>query len=1301
MDVRNVISADHRGANPHVVQDVVQHMENPELERLWNNEWTDYGLRDSVVEVMKQRGFRPDELERRETQYGLYPDISDPNFAARLARKTEFYDLASKPVSEDSCKQADGTFDTTSIQRLVARFLHPDTPYNGVLLYHGVGVGKTCSAITVAETYLAAMPYNKVFIISPKAIAEGFRRTIFDVNRLVSSSKEEYALTKSLWKSPQCTGMTYLQLTNTTQNPNKEEIAKEVDKLVKQRYKIMGYLAFANWVENRFKEIPDVISGEELTKRKIAKLSELFADHLIIIDEAHNLRDAETDTVVAAASGEEVADEPDVVKLTEQAEGKKLTPILQDILRVAEGLRLMLMTATPMYNIAPEIVFLLNLLSLNDTKDDSMRLDVGQVFKIDGQFKPGGDEKLVRLIKRYVSYMRGENPNTFPLRLTPPEHAGMNFMERYPTISISSKEGKDGMVHLTEDDKKIMKTLPLIVHEVADTENGKALRKYLSRNKEPVADNDAASNRGTEVTDFMLEQTMQLGNIYYPNGTFGGNGWSSYMKEITTNINGVKVKQYRWVQAPEEAENMPLSVTDVFRDELITWAPKIASIVKSITEGEGISFVYSRYVKAGALPIAIALELLGWVRVLADGTPAPLLLNSGMPKSTKFYVLLTSDPGLSPNFPALLRYATTIKTEAEANGSKVKAIIGSQVASEGLDLKCIRQIHLLDGWYHLNRIEQIEGRGVRYCSHVNLPLDKRNCLIYLHAGNVGKYETADLYAYRLAVRKAQPIGRVSRLMKINAWDCMLNIDAILLKNMGSRAIIDAHNRESVVTLQDEPYTSFCDFSEVCTYQCSAEKGLGNAALGSNISTQEPYDFRRIFLECQQRLIDEFKEETALPIAEVQKRFYSKIPDSFAKIGLRDIIDKVKIRRNDGIYGTLKLVNEYIVFQPEKVTDAQIPIALRYGRAYGRMPEEFDLMRSSLLETAAPAAPAASAASAASAVVDAAAADVAADMEPAAATADTGAEDDETLVDSALKSLRVWVVIVNNIVEKKLTGPIENLNKNLSGWRWVLRYFRNLPDTKAIAYHWFMENYWNYKQQRAVLSYWLIHGLDRLEGYEKICADMFSAANRRCELFQGRINGCVIYNFDVNKVENYCLISGAVSQCPSVFDADVKAILGKPVDRKADTAPYFGFLVSKQKTVVFKTVDKEKGSINGAECANTSNLTNHEKRIRAIHDILRKSGSPIGPMLLNDNPAEKPTAKQTKTREDNVDIQFAVEDRRFTMGARDPFQHTADLSLKQVCPYMEFLLRYADKQRVGGVRWFLSVVDSARAGVKMT
>jgi hypothetical protein len=1275
----------------------------------------DERIRDAILNEMTTRKLaipKPQEwIERRDEEYGLYPDVSDPNFAARLARKTEFYELRSEPVAEDSCQRAVGEFSATSIQRLVARFLHPDTPYNGVLLYHGVGVGKTCSAVTVAETFLETMPYNKVYIIAPQAIAEGFRRTIFDVNRLVPTTPQEYALTKELWKSPQCTGMTYVRLADMAKNRNKDEIAKEVDKLIKQRFQIMGYLKFANWVNDRFKEIPDVITGAARDDRKIAIIRQLFADHLIIIDEAHNLRDADPgdeDSAEGITEGPKI-DEPARVKLSERAEGKRLTPILQDILRVADGLRLMLMTATPMYNTAPEIVFLLNLLTLNDTKDDSLRLEVSQVFQGDGEFKEGGAAALSRLIKRYVSYMRGENPNTFPVRLTPAESNIGTFIDVYPTRSISRKETRKrktdimGRVSWGDHDKNIMKSLPLCVHSIKDTWAGENLRHYLKKYHTQAVDE---GDRGAEITDFILDRTMQMGNIYYKNGTYGREGWNNYFKEVMTVFRTMKVKQFRWNQDTTEANVAPLEVSDIFGKESIAeYAPKIAAIVDLIDRGEGISFVYSRYVTAGALPIAIALELRGWVRVLADGTPAPLLIQTGAPRATKYYILLTSDETLSPNFSggALLRYATTFKNMDEVNGSKVKAIIGSQVASEGLDLKCVRQIHLLDGWYHLNRIEQIEGRGVRFCSHVELPLEKRNCLIYLHAVDVGKYETADLYAYRLAVRKAQPIGRVSRLMKINAWDCVLNLNAVLLKNMGERLLVDALGRRETVELKDEPFTSLCDYIgdpapgggyECKPYVCAAE----TTELGADESTQKSYNFRRVFLERQQLLINYFKTETVLQVDKILKLFYNNIPESFARIGLRDVLNKVRIHRNDGIYGTLKLVNDYVVFQPEGVTNTMIPMALRYGRAYGRMPREFEPPRGTLLATeglvlepppaaAVVAAPATTGVAAASAVV----------VE----------ETDEKLATDALKKLAQWDKTLTLILAGRLTGVISE-TESLLGWRWVFRFFRHLADVRPIAYHWFMENFWTYKEQLAVFRAWLTRGINTLVGYEKVCASVFMKENHRIELFQkdktNRISGCVIYNLSAGEsgsVQTYCQYGGSISQCTAVFKDDVNAILGAPIDRKEGTGPYFGFLVSKQKTIVFKTVDKEKGDIKGAECANTSNLGNHEKRIRALHDIFRKAGDPIVDLLLDDAPAARASDKDRKDRQKVLTAQFETAQPSFVADSADPLKHTGDLTLKQICPYMEFLLRYADRRAVGGVRWFLSVVDSARAGVKMT
>jgi hypothetical protein len=566
----SVIEDPVRPTSDFLIEDLMAHQTDAQLIDEWSRDIdtsTNFAARDSLLEAMVRKGVRPETwIKERDTEAGLYPDIDDPEFAARLYRKTEFASLASSAVGEDTCSKSRAVFETTAVQRLVARFLHPSTPYRGLLLDHGVGVGKTCSAITVAETFLEIMPSNTVYIIAPQAIAEGFKRTIFDVNRLTPAEKSESMLTGEIWKSQQCTGMTYLRLTDTAGTANRDEIVKEIDKRIHKRYKILGYRAFANWVESKLNAIPEVLKGQAREDKKKEILMALFSDHLIIIDEAHNLRDAEADTAVA--------DEADSAKHADAAEGKKLTPILKDILSIAEGLRLMLMTATPMYNTAPEIVNLLNFLILNDTKDISSQYTIRDIFQDESRFTAKGEAILTKLIKRYVSYMRGENPNTFPLRLTPPEHGGDAFMAAYPTKSISRREGT---VTLTPTDKKIMAELPLIVHNVdVDSAVGKNLVNNLASYADP---------EGAQGVDFILDKTMQMGNITYPDESFGTSGWGAYMKSEETSIGGQKIIQYGWTSKTS-------TIDSVFGSGLKSHAPKIAAIVKSIEKSVGISFVY-------------------------------------------------------------------------------------------------------------------------------------------------------------------------------------------------------------------------------------------------------------------------------------------------------------------------------------------------------------------------------------------------------------------------------------------------------------------------------------------------------------------------------------------------------------------------------------------------------------------------------------------------------------------------------------------------------------------------------------
>ena len=58
------------------------------------------------------------------------------------------------------------------------------------------------------------------------------------------------------------------------------------------------------------------------------------------------------------------------------------------------------------------------------------------------------------------------------------------------------------------------------------------------------------------------------------------------------------------------------------------------------------------------------------------------------------------------------------------SGEVIKVIIGSPTVAEGLDFKRIREVHIMDPWYHLNKLEQIIGRGIRFCSHSVLEKSK-------------------------------------------------------------------------------------------------------------------------------------------------------------------------------------------------------------------------------------------------------------------------------------------------------------------------------------------------------------------------------------------------------------------------------------------------------------------------------------------------------------------------------------------------------------------------------------------------
>ena len=76
-----------------------------------------------------------------------------------------------KPRKDITCDNMQDAFELLPHQKLVSRYLSIDTPYRGLLLYHGLGSGKTCSAIAIAEVL---KPYKNIVVMTPKSIEMNF-----------------------------------------------------------------------------------------------------------------------------------------------------------------------------------------------------------------------------------------------------------------------------------------------------------------------------------------------------------------------------------------------------------------------------------------------------------------------------------------------------------------------------------------------------------------------------------------------------------------------------------------------------------------------------------------------------------------------------------------------------------------------------------------------------------------------------------------------------------------------------------------------------------------------------------------------------------------------------------------------------------------------------------------------------------------------------------------------------------------------------------------------------------------------
>ena len=390
--------------------------------------------------------------------------------------------------------------------------------------------------------------------------------------------------------------------------------------------------------------------------------------------------------------------------------------------------------------------------------------------------------------------------------------------------------------------------------------------------------------------------------------------------------------------------------------EIGKYSSKIKNICNSIaTErgdhikvSDGIILIYSQWIDGGLIPMALALEEMGFTRFggkngnnksLFKSPPCdPVNSITMLPrkKEEQFqpvkYIMITGDRRISPDNDFDIK---AITNDNNKDGHKIKVVLISKSGSEGIDLKFIRQVHILEPWYNMNRLEQIIGRAVRNFSHKDLDFEKRNVQIFMHGTILdnNEEESADIYVYRSAEKKAILIGEVSRVLKENAVDCIINHDQINFTqenmNMEVKQILSTGQIIDEFKVGDAPYSAACDYMATCTYKCTNSSEVPiQIKEGTYTESFITMNSDKILQKIRRLMKDRFfykKEELIKKI---------NIPKSYPRVqifaALTQLIDDSNefITDKYGRTGYLVNIGDYYLFQPSELNDTKIPISDR-------------------------------------------------------------------------------------------------------------------------------------------------------------------------------------------------------------------------------------------------------------------------------------------------------------------------------------------------------------------------------------
>jgi len=415
-----------------------------------------------------------------------------------------YRDAILKDKSSVSCDSGEKDFSLLTHQKIVRDYINNYTPYRGLLLYHGLGSGKTCSSIAIAEGLKGS---QKIVVMTPASLRRNFMvelkkcgdslyryNQFWEFLKIKAKSPLESAISRALSLSVEFMrkqgGAWFVDIRKKSNyselsTVDKFNLDRQIDQMIQKKYQFINYNGLNKKIWRR------------LTQNNPKKNP--FSNKVVIIDEAHNFVSR-------------------IVNKMGRKESLSLT--LYEKIKSAQKSRIIFLTGTPIINYPNELGIMFNMLR-GKIKTFNFLLDIKSSKKIDQNFFQRLFQEQNMKIIDFIQY----NPSTKKLLITRNPFGFVNSPGKYSGVSVDQQGNITDKAFVTEIGKILQQTQITISKISVDYFD--ALPDKLDSFKTRFIDNDGImknenlfKRRILGLTSYYRSASEQLLPSYNPNDDF-------------------------------------------------------------------------------------------------------------------------------------------------------------------------------------------------------------------------------------------------------------------------------------------------------------------------------------------------------------------------------------------------------------------------------------------------------------------------------------------------------------------------------------------------------------------------------------------------------------------------------------------------------------------------------------------------------------------------------------------------------------------------------------------------------------